>query len=135
MQIMISVETVVRFFTYFGAALVAEALFLVLYMAVTTHHELALIKQGNAAAGISTGGAVLGFTLPLAAVITKSVSLADMAVWSSVALGVQLGVYLIIDLLLRDISSKIAKGNVAAGVTLGAASLALGVLNAASISG
>jgi len=131
---MISVEMVVNFFEYFGAALAAEGLFLMLYMAVTTHHELALIKEGNVAAGISTGGAILGFTLPIAAAITRSVSLADMAVWSSVALGVQLGVYLIIDLLLRDISSKIAKGNVAAGVILGAASLALGVVNAASIS-
>jgi putative membrane protein len=85
------------FLLYFGVALVFEAIFIALYMAVTPHHEATLIKQGNAAAAISLGGAVLGFTLPLASSIIHSVSLLDMAVWSVVALLVQLAVYRLVD--------------------------------------
>jgi len=128
---MISLEPIGLFLVYFGVALVFQAVFLALYMAVTPHHEVALIKQGNAAAAISLGGAVLGFTLPLASVIIHSVSLLDMAVWSVVALLVQLAVYRLVDFLLREISRHIEEGNVAAATTLAVASLAM--INAASM--
>lgn len=133
MSIVISLQTIGSFLLYFGVALVAEAIFVALYMAVTPHQEAALIKRGNAAAAISLGGAVLGFTLPLASVIVHSVSLLDMAAWSTVALIVQLGVYLIVDFLLRKISRHIEDGNVAAAATLATASIAIGMINAASM--
>ena len=130
---MTSLEPIGLFLVYFGVALVFQAVFIALYMAVTPHHEVALIKQGNAAAAISLGGAVLGFTLPLASVIIHSVSLLDMAVWSVVALLVQLAVYRLVDFLLREISRHIEEGNVAAATTLAVASLAIGMINAASM--
>jgi putative membrane protein len=133
MSIMTSLQTIGSFLLYFGLALVAEAIFVALYMAVTPHHEATLIKQGNAAAAISLGGAVLGFTLPLASVIIHSVSLLDMAVWSVVALVVQLAVYLLVNLLLREISRRIEEGNIAAATTVAVASLAIGMINAASM--
>ena len=74
---MSSFQDIGNFLLYFGVALGFEALFIALYMAVTSHHETTLIKQGNSAAAISLGGAVLGFTLPLASVIVHSVSLVD----------------------------------------------------------
>ena len=121
------------FLLYFGVALGFEAVFVALYMAVTPHHEAALISRGNSAAAISLGGAVLGFTLPLASAITHSVSLLDMALWSAVALLVQLVVYLLVNLLLRGISHRIEEGNIAAATTLAVASLAIGIINAASM--
>jgi putative membrane protein len=130
---MTSFEPIGLFLVYFGVALVFQAVFIALYMAVTPHHEVALIKQGNAAAAISLGGAVLGFTLPLASVIIHSVSLLDMAVWSLVALLVQLAVYRLVDFLLREISRHIEEGNVAAATTLAVASLAIGMINAAAM--
>ena len=130
---MTSLEPIGLFLVYFGVALAFQAVFIVLYMAVTPHHEAALIKQGNAAAAISLGGAVLGFTLPLASVITHSVSLLDMAIWSVVALLVQLAVYRLVDFLLREISRHIEEGNIAAATTLAVASLAIGMINAASM--
>jgi putative membrane protein len=130
---MTALEGIGNFLLYFGVALGFEAIFIALYMAVTPHHEAALIKQGNTAAAISLTGAVLGFTLPLASVIAHSVSLLDMAVWSVVALVVQLAVYLLVNLLLREISRRIEEGNIAAATTLAAASLAIGVINAASM--
>jgi len=131
---MTSLEPIGLFLVYFGVALAFQAVFIVLYMAVTPHHEAALIKQGNTAAAISLGGAVLGFTLPLASVIIQSVSLLDMAIWSVVALLVQLAVYRLVDFLLREISRHIEEGNVAAATTLAVASLAIGMINAASMS-
>ena len=130
---MTSFEPIGLFLLYFGAALVFQGVFLALYMAVTPHHEVALIKQGNAAAAISLGGAVIGFTLPLASVIIHSVSLLDMAVWSVIALLVQLAVYRLVDFLLREISRHIEEGNIAAAATLAVASLAIGMINAASM--
>lgn len=134
MSIQASLQTLGAFLLYFGAAMVAQALFLFLYMKVTTHKEFALIRQGNAAAAISLAGAALGFTLPLASAVVHSVSLLDMAVWSTVALIVQLVVFKAVDFAIRGISSHIEEGNVAAAVTLAAASLCIGVVNAASIS-
>ena len=131
MDIVMSLQTVGSFLLYFGLALVAEVLFLFLYMAVTTHHEAALIKQGNVAAAISLAGALLGFTLPLASAIIHSVSLLDMAVWSAIAIVVQLAVFKVMDVALREVSRRIEDGNVAAGVTLAASSLSIGVVNAA----
>lgn len=133
MGIVMSLQTIGSFLLYFGAALVAVAIFIVLYMAVTSHHETALIKQGNTAAAISFAGALLGFSLPLASAVINAVSLLDMLVWSAIALVVQLGVFLVVDLLLRQVSRHIEEGNVAAGITLAAASLAIGVINAASM--
>lgn len=133
MGIMMSLQTIGSFVIYFVAALIAVAVFVVLYMAVTSHHETTLIKQGNTAAAISFAGALLGFTLPLASAIIHSVSLIDMLVWSAIAIVVQLGVFLVVDLLLRQVSRHIEEGNVAAGITLAAASLAIGIVNAASM--
>lgn len=134
MSIAMSLQSLGSFLLYFGAALVALGLFLVLYMAVTTHREFALIRQGNTAAAISLAGALLGFSLPLASAVVHSVSLLDMAVWSVVALVVQLVVFRAVDFAIRGISSHIEEGNIAAATTLAAASLAIGLINAASMS-
>src|SRR3982750_1951268 len=130
---MTSFEPIGLFLLYFGVALAFEAAFIGLYMAVTPHHEAALIKRGNVAAAISLGGAVLGFTLPLASVIIHSVSLIDMAVWSVIALLVQLGVYLLVNFLFGEFPRHIEEGNVAAAAIGAVASLAIGMLNAASM--
>ena len=133
MPTVISFEAFASFLVYFAVALAFVAAFAALYMAITPHHEATLIRAGNTAAAISLGGAVLGFTLPLASVIIHSVSLVDMAVWSIVAFTVQLAVYRLVDFLLRDISKHIDEGNVAAATTLAVASLAIGAINAASM--
>jgi len=134
MGIMISLQGLGAFLLYFAVALVALGIFLAVYMAITPHNEVALIRQGNAAAATSLAGAVLGFVLPLASTVIHSVSLVDMAVWSAVALVVQIAVFWVVGLLLRDLSRRIEAGNAAAGITLAAASVAIGAINAACIS-
>ncbi len=131
MDITSSLQGFGGFAIYLAAAIAAEVVFVILYMAVTPHREVTLIKAGNAAAAVSLGGAVLGFTLPLASAIAHSVSLLDMAVWSAVALGVQLALFLLATVVLRALSRHIEDGNLAAGITLAAASITIGLLNAA----
>jgi putative membrane protein len=100
---------------------------------ITPHPEIRLIREGNAAAAASLGGALIGFALPLASAVENSVSLLDMLLWAAVALVVQLLAYAIARLLVRDIASQIEAGRVSAGVLLGALAIAIGLLNAASM--
>jgi putative membrane protein len=119
------------FLFYFATALGLLLLFVLAYISITPYREIALIRQGNAAAAASLSGAVLGFVLPLASAIAHSVSLLDMAVWGLIALIIQLLVYLAARLLLPDLARTIPAGQIATGVFLGALSLATGILNAA----
>ena len=133
MSIMMSLQGVQSFLLYFAAGFVAEAVFVLAYMAITPHHEARLIESGNTAAAISLGGAVIGFTLPVASAIANSVSLLDMLVWCAVALVVQLAAFLLATLFLSGLAKRIEDGNMAAAATTATVSLAIGLLNAASM--
>ena len=119
------------FLLYFAAAAGLLLLFVTAYIFITPYHEIALIREGNAAAAASLGGAILGFVLPLASAIAHSVGLLDMAVWGLVALFIQLLVYGVARLLLPGLARDIPAGRVASGVLVGALALAIGILNAA----
>jgi putative membrane protein len=131
MDQMFSLQGIDSFFLYFATAVAAEAIFIVLYMAVTPHHEATLIKAGNPAAALSFGGAVIGFTLPLTSAIAHNVSLPGTVVWAVVALIVQLAVFLLTNLFLRDLSRRIEQGDLAAGIIIAVASVASGMISAA----
>ena len=131
MDQMFSLQGLDSFFLYFATALVAETIFVVLYMAVTPHNEAALIKAGNPAAALSFGGAVIGFTLPLTSAIAQNVSLPGTVVWAAVALVVQLAVFLLANLFLRGLSRRIEQGDLAAGIMVAVASIASGMISAA----
>ena len=131
MDQMFSLQGIDSFFLYFATAVVAEAIFVVLYMAVTPHHEATLIKAGNPAAALSFGGAVIGFTLPLASAISQNVSLPGTVVWAAVALVVQLAVFLLTNLFLGGLSRRIEQGELAAGIMVAVASVASGMISAA----
>ena len=133
MTTMASLQGLGSFVLYFGASLLAAAAYVLIYMAVTPHHEAKLIQAGNAAAAVSLGGALLGFTLPLASAVVNSVSLLDMAIWSAIALVAQLGAFLAASLLLRGLSKRIEAGDLAAGFAVASISVAVGLLNAASM--
>jgi putative membrane protein len=128
---MVYLETIPNFLMFFGAALVYAAAFLAIYTAVTPWNELALIRAGNNAAALSLGGAGLGFALPLAAATANSLNIADMAVWSAVALVIQLGVYFAARMLKPGLAADIEAGRTATAATYAAFALGVGLLNAA----
>ena len=122
-----------NFLAYFGMALVLLALFVAVYVRVTPHREIALIREGNLAASLSLSGAMLGFVIPLASAITHSVAWWDMLLWGAIALVVLVLAYLVVRLAVPTLSADIAAGRTAQGLFLGALSLAVGILNAASM--
>jgi putative membrane protein len=61
------------------------------------------------------------------------VSLLDMLLWAAVALVVQLAAFAGVRLLVPNITRHVREGQVASGILLGAMAIALGLLNAASM--
>jgi putative membrane protein len=121
------------FIAHFILALGYLVAYLAIYTAVTRHDEWTLLKQGNIAAAIALGGSVLGFSLPLAASVEYSESILDNALWAMVSLVVQIGVYLLIKLFVRDLNTRIESGEVAIALMFAALSISAGQLAAASM--
>ena len=121
------------FLAHMATALGLTLFYVVIYMWVTPHAEIKLIRENNMAASLAFAGSLIGFCLPLASAITNSVSLIDVAVWGGVALLVQIVIFYLVCLPIPKISERIEKDEVASGVWLGSASLAGGLLNAAAM--
>lgn len=132
-QLMESLGGLDDFLVYFFVSLVLVALFLAIYVRVTPYRELALIREGNTAAAASLSGAMLGFIIPLASAIANSVALWEMLLWGAIALIVQLLAYGAARLLLPQLAQDIPAGKTSQGVFLGALSVGVGILNAASM--
>ena len=122
------------FLAYLGSAAVLTGIYIVVYMWVTPHAEIKLIRENNLAAAVAFAGSLIGFSLPLANTIAGSVSLVDCAIWGLIALVVQILIYFIARIPMPKMSARIEKGEMASGVWLGSASLAGGLLNAACMS-
>ncbi|GAB4123717.1 MAG: DUF350 domain-containing protein [Rhodothalassiaceae bacterium] len=106
---------------------------IILYMRITPHDELALVRKGNRAAALSLSGAIVGLALPLAFTLSGSVGLFDILLWSLVTLGLQIIAFRIVDLLLRDLPKRIEADDLAAAIFLVGAKLATAMINAAAI--
>ncbi|ENY71707.1 hypothetical protein G114_11911 [Aeromonas diversa CDC 2478-85] len=126
-----SLSGLLPFLAYFLLAMVLLALFVRLYTWLTPHHEFALIRAGNPAAATAFGGALIGFALPLSSAISHSLSLLDCAIWGVIALLVQVGAFMVMRRLLKGLPERIAQGEMASAILVAAASLAVGLLNAA----
>ena len=116
------------FLAYLGTAVGLTLVYMVVYMWVTPHDEIKLIRDNNSAASIAMVGSLIGFSLPLASAIANSAALVDCVIWGVIALVVQIVVFY---LPVPKISERIEKGEIASGIWLGAASLTGGLLNAA----
>lgn len=123
-----------NFLAYLAVSLALLACFFAVYVRVTPHREIALIREGNLAAAFSLSGALLGFIVPLSSAIRYSVGLPDMAVWGLIALLVQVAAFVTVKLLIPTITDDIAAGKQAQGFFLGALSLGVGLLNGACMS-
>lgn len=122
------------FVVWVGLSLGMIAVYSAVYMLATAHDELGQIRRGNPAAAVAFSGSLVGYTLPLAAAAHNSATLLVFLVWGVVAIGVQVAVYWFFRLLmLRDVSARIDRGEVASGTLLAAASLAGGIVDAAAM--
>jgi putative membrane protein len=128
-----SLAGLLDFLIFFVIATALVALYLGLYTLATMHNEFALIRQNVISAATALGFSLVGFALPLASAIVHAQNIIDLLVWGLVALAVQIVVYWLVRILMPNLSQRIASGEMAASLFLGAASLSAGIINAASM--
>lgn len=128
-----SIQGLFDFAKYFVAALGFLLVFCTIYCKVTPYDELKLVHEGKVAPAISFGGAFIGFVLPLHSAITNSVEFVDMLLWALIAMLVQILVFSIVRLIFKDLVKQIEDNQVAAASLLAFFSVAIGILNAASM--
>jgi putative membrane protein len=116
---------------YIVVAALLFALFQFAYTRMTPHKEFTLIREGNVAAAVALGGALIGFALPASNIISYSVSVLDAVVWALIAGVVQLLAFSVTSLVLKGLSARIAKGEIAAAIYAASVSISVGLLNSA----
>ena len=104
-----------------------------LYIWLTPHKEIALVRAGNMAAAIDLGGVLVGLALPLAFSLKGSTSIVDVALWGVATVAVQLLVFRLVDLVLHGLPKRIQEGETAAAALLAGAKLATAMIVAAAV--
>ncbi len=126
-----SLAGVPAFLLYLVAAFALVAIFIVLYTLLTPQREIALIREGNAAAAVSLGGAILGFAIPLSKSISQSRDVLDMVVWAIIALAVQLAAFFLSGVVISHEAKRISEGDLAAAWYLAFTAVGAGLINSA----
>jgi putative membrane protein len=120
------------FIIAFAAAGIFTVAFKLIYQWVTPYHERTLIRDGNPAAAIALGGALIGYVLPLASALSHTVSLMEFAAWATLAGVIQIVAFVIVSkLAFKNLSQRIEAGEIASSIYLASISICVGLLNAA----
>jgi putative membrane protein len=117
--------------------LLASALLIIffrVYTYLTPIDEVLLIRQGNNAAMLSLGGALIGFSLTIASSILHTADYREFLAWAAGAMIVQVLAYAVTSKLLHISKEYIESGNTAFGGVMGAISISIGAINAACLS-
>ena len=131
LRMSLNATAVFGFILYILVAGVLFALFQFIYSRVTPHKEFVLIRDNNSAAALALGGSLIGFALPASNIITYSVSILDVVVWALIAAVVQLAAFGVTSLVVKGLSSRIAKGEMASAIYAASVAVSVGLLNAA----
>lgn len=126
-----SVPSVVAFSTYLVLAFIMAIVFSAIYVRITPHKEITLIRGGNTAAAAQFGGVMIGYCIPLCSAISHSVSVSDFVLWGIVALVVQVVTFYVVSKVISGLSDSIVNGNTAVGIMSGVAAFCAGIINAA----
>ena len=129
----ISMAGLPAFLLYFvvGTALIAA--FAVIYLRMTAHDEIALIRSGNLSAAIALGGNLVGFAVPLAKAIAQASSIPDCVLWAVAAMLVQFAAYGLARIVIPDLSRKIAEDRLPSAAMLAVIAVISGTLAGASM--
>ena len=128
-------NSLIAFVLAFVAAGLFAIAFKIIYQFATPYHERTLIRDGNVAAAVTLGAALLGYILVLASALTHTVSLIEFAVWALVAGIIQIVAFTIVRrIVMPDFSDRIVRGELAAAIYMGSISIGVGLLNAACLS-
>lgn len=102
---------------------------------LTPYRELRLVRENNAAAGLSLGGAIISLAIPLSFAMATSLNWADIVLWGVLTVLVQLFALRVVDFLLPDLPRRIKNGEMAAACVLVGMKLAFGFVLAAAVAG
>lgn len=103
-----------------------------LYVLLTPHKEITLIREGNTAAAVSLGGVLLGLAIPLSASLRASTNVIEIGLWGAVTVVVQLLVFRLVDMILRGLPRRIQEGEISAAALLVGAKIATALIIAAA---
>ncbi|HEX2801325.1 MAG TPA: DUF350 domain-containing protein [Phenylobacterium sp.] len=106
-----------------------------LYVLLTPHKEITLIREGNVAAAVSLGGVLVGLAMPLAVSLKASTTVIELGLWGVATVMVQLLIFRLIDLMLHGLPRRIQEGEMAAATMLVGAKLATAMILAAAVAG
>jgi putative membrane protein len=124
--------------TNYALHLVAAGLLLFIFFLVytwaTPFDEMTLIRQGNVAAALTLGGALIGFSMTVASGLVHTDTLRSFVGWSAAAAAIQLLTYVLVSRLLHMSKQQIEGNNVAFGVLLAAISISVGAVSAGALS-
>jgi putative membrane protein len=121
------------FLLYLCVAGIAAVLFLFIYTRITPLNEYDLIKANVPGVAVALGLSLIGFALPVASAIAHAANIIDVAIWSGVALVVQLLTFFLARIPVPDLHRRVADGELASAIWLGFVSVTAGLLSAASM--
>ena len=77
---------------------------------------------------------MIGFAIPVAMSLSQAHSLAEFVAWAALAGIIQVVVFIIVrTLLVKDLAARIERGELSVAIYLASISIAVGLLNAASM--
>src|SRR4051812_29183941 len=98
------------FLVAFAVAGLFTVAFKLIYQWVTPYNEAKLIREGNVAAAMALGGALVGYVLPLASALSNTVSLVEFCAWASLAAVIQIAAFTLVRFVaMKDVAARIEK--------------------------
>lgn len=123
----------INFIIYLCTAVALLAGFMFIYSVTTPYNEFREIRNNNVAAAVAFSGAILGFIFPLMAAIFYTHSIFEMAKWAAITGVVQMILFQVLHKM-NGCGDCIRERKVAPAIQLATLSIAVGMLNAISIS-
>lgn len=120
---------------HFLIAIATWAVVALLLIRLTPADEIKLIRAGNLAAAIWTGGMLIALALPIAAAMRYSHGTAEVAAWSLFAALVQVVTYVAAAALAGKTRERLEQGDLASATMVAATQIAVALITAAALSG
>ncbi|MCY8235039.1 DUF350 domain-containing protein [Priestia endophytica] len=136
MKTYLTAEGFINFLSYTGTGLLLLLLGVLVFELTTKFSDRELIRQGNIAVALKLWGKGIGLAIVLYTVWGHSLSLFDAFIWGVIGILTQVISYWIIEYILTprtNLAQKVEEGNVAIGVSLFGASIAVGLIVAGSL--
>lgn len=133
----VMLSSFLSFLGFFFTSVVLIVAFLYLYAIVTPYDDYNLIfEKNNIAAALGFSGAIIGVSIPLFSALGNSISYIDFVIWGVIAIIIQLVYAFIVTRISGKYSfnKKIEEGIVPVGILMAFLSIAIGLLNAGSMS-